>query len=133
MYFRNLICHDSNGISVLIFSAKGKGRSAAACCAYLMTKFNWGFEKSYMYLQSKKADIALNHGFVQQLYSLERRQLLRRCNRNINHQSKIDLIRMKDWDTSYISLLREKVIPNSPLEALLDEELMLVISYKNNE
>lgn len=61
----------AHGISVLMFSKKGTGRSAVAACLYLMVKYRWGFEKSYDYVYSKKPDIDLNKGFIQQMFALD--------------------------------------------------------------
>lgn len=61
----------AHGISVLLFSKKGTGRSAVAACLYLMVKYRWGFEKSYDYVYSKKPDIDLNKGFIQQMFALD--------------------------------------------------------------
>lgn len=61
----------AHGISVLMFSQKGTGRCAIAACLYLMVKYRWGFEKSYDYVYSKKPDIDLNKGFIQQMFALD--------------------------------------------------------------
>lgn len=61
----------AHGISVLMFSKKGTGRAAVAACLYLMVKYRWGFEKSYDYVYSKKPDIDLNKGFIQQMFALD--------------------------------------------------------------
>lgn len=98
-----------------------------------MARYHWGFEKAYSYLHSKKPDIGLNRGFVQQLLELERRQLLRRCNKDIENQSKADQLRMKDWDVSYIASLRQLVRPSSVADQLLAEELLLINSFNNSK
>ncbi|RYH18281.1 hypothetical protein EON65_27405, partial [archaeon] len=68
----------SHGISVLIFSKRGTGRSIIAACLYLMMKYRWGFEKSYDYVFSKKPDIDLNKGFIQQMFALDMKLLAQR-------------------------------------------------------
>lgn len=61
-----------HGISVLIFSRNGCGRCAVAACIYLMVKYRWGFEKAFEFVYSKKPDISINRGFVQQLYAFDK-------------------------------------------------------------
>jgi protein-tyrosine phosphatase len=65
----------SHGISVLLFSSHGTGRCAIAACIYLMMKYRWGFEKTYDYVYSKKPDINLNKGFIQQMFALDMKLL----------------------------------------------------------
>lgn len=68
----------SHGISVLIFSKRGTGRCIIAACLYLMMKYRWGFEKSYDYVFSKKPDVDLNKGFIQQMFALDMKLLASR-------------------------------------------------------
>jgi protein-tyrosine phosphatase len=68
----------SHGISVLMFSRKGTGRCVIAACVYLMMKYHWGFEKTYDYVYSKKPDIDLNKGFIQQMFALDMKLLAAR-------------------------------------------------------
>jgi hypothetical protein len=68
----------AHGISVLLFSKKGTGRCVIAACLYLMMKYRWGFEKSYDYVYSKKPDIDLNKGFIQQMFALDMKLLAAR-------------------------------------------------------
>ena len=104
-----------HGVSVLLYSKKGIGRSAVAVCAYLMVKYRWGFEKTFSYVSAKKMDIDINDGFVYQLCLLDkkirqlRQQIIQNIFINLNYdESKRELInqietsRWKDWDTSYI-------------------------------
>lgn len=65
-----------HGISVLLFSRNGTGRCIAAACAYLMIKYHWGFEKSFEFIYTKKTDINLNRGFIQQLFAFDKHLLL---------------------------------------------------------
>jgi hypothetical protein len=68
----------AHGISVLLFSKRGTGRCVIAACLYLMMKHRWGFEKSYDYVYSKKPDIDLNKGFIQQMFALDMKLLAAR-------------------------------------------------------
>lgn len=68
----------SHGISVLLFSRRGTGRCVVAACVYLMMKYRWGFEKTYDYVYSKKPDIDLNKGFIQQMFALDMKLLAAR-------------------------------------------------------
>jgi len=68
----------SHGISVLLFSRNGTGRCVVAACLYLMMKYRWGFEKTYDYVYSKKPDIDLNKGFIQQMFALDMKLLAAR-------------------------------------------------------
>lgn len=68
----------NHGISVLLFSKRGVGRCVVAACAYLMMKYRWGFEKTYDYIYSKKPDIELNKGFIQQMFALDMKLLAAR-------------------------------------------------------
>lgn len=68
----------AHGISVLFFSKNGTGRCVVAACLYLMMKYRWGFEKSYDYVYSKKPDIDLNKGFIQQMFALDMKLLATR-------------------------------------------------------
>ncbi|KAJ1411619.1 protein-tyrosine phosphatase-like protein, partial [Ochromonadaceae sp. CCMP2298] len=68
----------SHGISVLLFSRNGTGRCVIAACVYLMMKYRWGFEKTYDYVYSKKPDVDLNKGFIQQMFALDMKLLAAR-------------------------------------------------------
>jgi hypothetical protein len=68
----------AHGISVLLFSKRGTGRCVIAACLYLMMKYRWGFEKSYDYVYTKKPDIDLNKGFIQQMFALDMKLLAAR-------------------------------------------------------
>eukprot|EP01038_Epipyxis_sp_PR26KG_P012713 gene12713-17049_t len=68
----------AHGISVLLFSRKGTGRCVVAVCVYLMMKYRWGFEKTYDFVYSKKPDIELNKGFIQQMFALDMKLLAAR-------------------------------------------------------
>lgn len=72
----------SHGISVLLFSRNGTGRCVVAACLYLMMKYRWGFEKTYDYVYSKKPDIDLNKGFIQQMFALDMKLLAARQKAN---------------------------------------------------
>ena len=98
------------GESVLVFSLRGTSRSVFAACAYLMYKYNWGFEKSYDFLLSKKSDIHINQGFVQQLFCLERKLFARR---QITDPAllqvdtdlvKKEILRRREWDPVYLHI-----------------------------
>lgn len=98
------------GESVLVFSLRGTSRSVFAACAYLMYKYNWGFEKSYDFLLSKKSDIHINQGFVQQLFCLERKLYARR---QITDPALLqvdtdlvrkEILRRREWDPVYLHI-----------------------------
>ena len=106
------------GESVLVFSLRGTSRSVFAACAYLMYKYNWGFEKSYDFLLSKKSDIHINQGFVQQLFCLERklyarRQLVDPVLLQVDTDLvKKEILRRREWDSVYLNIPE-----NNPEEA----------------
>lgn len=95
-----------HGTSVLIFSCCGVGRCAACICAYLMFKYGWGFEKAYDFVFSKKADIELNRGFVEQLFLLDKRlRMQRHQDRSLSVQERM---RLESWDPAYLKEELEK-------------------------
>ena len=137
----------NNGISVLLFSRRGTGRCCAAAIGYMMLKFGWGFEKSYDFVYSKKRDVALNKGFVQQFFALDkkliarRQQIIRTSGVNVADPSisDIEASRWKDWDTSYLkngtpSTARRHVDIEASQTADddADEELLLINSFLNS-
>jgi protein-tyrosine phosphatase len=116
-----------HGISVLIFSRNGTGRSAVAVCVYLMVKYKWGFQKTYDFVYSKKPDININRGFIQQLFAFDKYLLMQQAKGEKQQQilsqqlrndqadpaallnlvasatlSKSEILRWKDWDPAYI-------------------------------
>ncbi|KAF4719207.1 hypothetical protein FOZ63_005151, partial [Perkinsus olseni] len=62
-----------NAESVLIHSERGQGRSCTVLCAYLMRKYRWGMRKTLEFLQSRRPDVNLRQGYLQQLAAFERR------------------------------------------------------------
>jgi len=100
------------GLSVLVYSLRGVSRSAMAMCAYLMCKFHWGFEKSYDFVYSKKSDLQINQGFVQQLFAMEKRLFARRqkilkstetsTGETDSEALIMEKMRRKEWDPKYI-------------------------------
>ena len=100
------------GLSVLVYSLRGVSRSAMAMCAYLMCKFHWGFEKSYDFVYSKKSDLQINQGFVQQLFAMEKRLFARRqkilkstetaTGESDSEALIMEKMRRKEWDPKYI-------------------------------
>lgn len=138
-----------HGVAVLLFSRRGVGRSAVAVCAYLMTKYHWGFEKTYDFVYSKKPDIDINKGFVQQLFALDKRLRSAR-----NQQLKLSIddstalaaaesMRQKDWDPSYLEYdkmmqaqaqstgrhsRRDDLLEDTP-----DDELLMIFSFLNSK
>lgn len=107
-----------DGSSVLIFSSQGRGRSAVAICMYLMIRYCWGFDKSVAFVRSRKTDVVVNSGFTAQLYTLERRLLIRRVQQE--GEGCFDMRRVKDWDLSVC------LSDNSSDKELLNEEILLV-------
>jgi hypothetical protein len=122
------------GISVLIFSQRGCCRAAVGVCVYFMYKFGWGFEKSYDFIYSKKPDIELNRGFIQQMFALERRMQMSRFSGLVSSGSlhPHDVMRAKDWNSAYLIKPKED---GSPLDDSEDasEELVLLNSYLNSK
>jgi len=128
-----------HGISVLLFSTRGTGRCGVAACAYLMCKYQWGFEKAFDLVMSKKPDVAPNKGFVQQLFGLDKTLLLMRnwlgaspSSSDAKGSSMVnvdemqltmqphELMRWRDWDPAY--LLQEQSQLDTQI-ALLDAEI----------
>ncbi len=143
------------GISVLLFSTKGTGRCALAACAYLMCKYNWGYNKAIEFIVCKKKDISLNKGFVQQLQALDKYLLTQRGGLKndlggIGAQSagsdapmldgmritldKNELSRWKDWNVAALPLPSVGVTltpEQEEKEADAIEERLLVNSFIN--
>eukprot|EP00605_Chrysophyceae_sp_TOSAG23-4_P000436 GSChrysophyteH1.ASY1.ANO1.493.1 assembled CDS len=115
-----------HGISVLLFSTKGTGRCVLAMCAYLMCKYQWGFEKAFGLLSQKKGDVSLNQGFIQQLQALDKYLLTQRG--GLHNDSDSDLSRWQDWSTSYLPAAGECTEEE---EADVEDERLLVNSYLN--
>ena len=104
------------GLSVLVFSFRGRSRNAFAICAFLMYKYNWGFEKSFDFILSKKSDLQINQGFVQQLFALEKRlsskrQKVLRMNDELNEPEGLarERLRRKEWDPTYLAAVTSSV------------------------
>lgn len=94
-----------HGISVLLFSSRGEGRCIIASIAYLMCKYCWGFEKALEFVQSKKPDMNVNKGFMQQLVKLDKHlQKLRvRLYGNLYSEYEDSIkMRLTSWDHSYL-------------------------------
>jgi len=145
-----------HGISVLMFSKSGKGRCVVAVCLYLMYKYKWGFEKAFEFIYSKKPDITLNRGFVQQLFAFDRFQLMRSITtekqqiafnniRNEQHEpsvminllasavlSKEAYMRWKEWNPAYL-LNNEKTKQNQIEVSYDNDELVLIYSFINSK
>lgn len=124
----------SHGISVLLFSRNGTGRCVVAACVYLMMKYRWGFEKTYDYVYSKKPDIDLNKGFIQQMFALDMkllaaRQKMRAVQLGIENTFKIEANmtindisamlppmeaqRWNSWNTEYLDVARAEAEADS--------------------
>ena len=146
------------GLSVLLFSDRGVSRNAYGVCAFLMFKYHWGFEKSYDFVVSKKKDIQINQGFIQQLFTLEKRLTAKRKKEFQGSGSSTDSellikerLRRKEWDPSYLRTARSssalsaasitKIYKDKSRTARPDElsddeaedELLLVNSYLNSK
>lgn len=108
------------GLSVLVFSLRGMSRNAFAICAFLMFKYNWGFEKSFDFILSKKSDLQINQGFVQQLFALEKRlsnkrlKLLRLNDQLAEPEGPVrERLRRKEWDPVYLASTQSQLPSNS--------------------
>jgi len=94
-----------HGISVLMFSTRGEGRCVVASIAYLMCKYCWGLDKTMDYARSKKPDIELNRGFMQQLHKLDKH--LQKLRLHLygslytEYEESIKM-RLKDWNPAYL-------------------------------
>jgi len=132
-----------HGGSVLMFSLNGTGRCTVAACAYLMQKYGWGFEKSYDFVYSKKPDIELNRGFVEQLFILDKK--LRAKRYQGKELTEYDHMRISGWDPAY--LLHAQHNSQSPEhnkrltaasahlipESSVSDELLMINSYINSK
>ena len=141
------------GMSVLVFSLRGVSRNVFAACAYLMYKYSWGFEKSYDFVLSKKSDVQVNQGFVQQLFALEKRLQIKRhkylqsSTTDVQQRDaefvKREQMRKKDWDPIYLqkSELSIKAESHESSTAGANEfdaddegdEILLVYSFLNSK
>lgn len=142
------------GLSVLIFSERGMSRCAFGVCAFLMFKYHWGFEKSYDFVLSKKKDIQLNQGFIQQLFTLEKRLIAKRKKEMIPVDSLPDSemlirerLRTKEWDASYLDRKNSAVLKGAKnnkernlvkrtdelSDDEVEDELLLINSYLNSK
>lgn len=83
------------GISVLLFSQDGGGRTAAAMCAYLMLKYRWSYNKALELIMSKKPNAMPNKGFLNQLESLDKYLLKERGHLKERHLNTEDLTHPK--------------------------------------
>ena len=135
-----------HGVSVLLFSKKGNGRCLAAATAYFMTKYHWGLEKTFDYIYSKKPEMNINKGFIQQLYALDKRLSFIRLNHlkyhgiDMSDQSIKDIEehRTNDWDPIYLkySFPEQNLNSTSRLDYnIIDkksDEILLINSYTNS-
>lgn len=64
--------HLDMGESVFVHCMAGSSRSASFVIAYLMRKNIWCFEKSYLFLKNKRAQVYPNSGFMRQLRIYEK-------------------------------------------------------------
>ena len=121
------------GISVLIFSSRGQGRSAVVACMYFMYKYGWGFEKAYDYVYAKKQDIVINRGFIQQMFAFERRLHLQRYGSVLTDgiMKERDMMRVRDWTHAYITMPNDDGV-QSDIDIVMEEQL-LVNSYLNSK
>lgn len=142
-----------HGVSVLLFSRRGVGRCAVAVCAYLMVKYRWGFEKTYDYVFSKKPDIDINRGFIQQLFVLDkqirikRHQFLKQRGADLPSVAVVESKRWKDWDSSYLVSETDSDLPSersktdllagessdNVIEETPEDELLLINSFLNSK
>ena len=148
------------GLSVLVFSLRGVSRNVFAVCAYLMYKYHWGFEKSYDFVLSKKSDIQINQGFVQQLFALEKRLFIQRqkllqmthpnLEQNDSEFIKKENMRKKEWDPAYLQcsnygvhsnnkkgMSASNLIKNGTSDEMeedeVGDELLLIYSFLNSK
>ena len=120
-----------HGTSVLLFSVNGTGRCAAAAASYLMYKYGWGFEKAYDFLFSKKPDLDLNRGFVEQLFKLDK-ELRRLKYHSLHNISPLENERLTGWNVEYVQAsLGDSPSPAARLMA--QEEELMVNSYNNSK
>ena len=149
----------NHGISVLLFSKNGTGRCVVAACLYLMVKYGWGFEKTYDYVYSKKPDVDLNRGFIQQMFALDMKLLASRQKalaRKLGKENSFrieanmtikDIAAMLDenegkrwssWDKSYVEDYKNQIKKrtNNPLNHIaadVEEEIVLICSFLNSK
>ena len=62
---------ENKGKRTLVHCIAGKSRSVAVVVYYIMRKYGLSFERSYMFVKSKRPVIAMNEGFYNQLKSLK--------------------------------------------------------------
>ncbi|CEL99781.1 unnamed protein product [Vitrella brassicaformis CCMP3155] len=96
------------GESVLIHSFRGQSRSCCIIAAYLMKRYQWSLQKTIEYLTSRRGDIRIKPGFIQQLKDYETRLFGPKLNR----------IRSVDW--------------TGPVADLDSEQLLLRNAYINS-
>lgn len=123
-------CH-KHGTSVLFFSVEGIGRCAAAASCYLMYKYGWGFEKTYDFIFSKKPDLDVNRGFVEQLFKLDK-DLRRQKYSSLLNISQLENERLTGWDPEYVKASLESATTVAAYNVAM-EELLMVNSYNNSK
>jgi len=75
--------HMNLGNSVLVHCMAGSSRSAAFVIGYLMRKNNWCFEKTYLFVKEKRAQVFPNSGFQRQLRMYEKKLFFNKENKSL--------------------------------------------------
>lgn len=129
-----------HGISVLLFSTKGKCRCAVAACAYLMYKYKWGFQKAFDLVQAKKPDISFNKGIMDQMSALCRDFMIERKKLNFSDEDRIPFdykltpmedLRYRKFDPAYLSAPPTDYNDTANIDTA--DEFLLINSYLNSK
>ncbi|CAD8146342.1 unnamed protein product [Paramecium octaurelia] len=71
--------------NVMVHCFAGISRSASVIIAYLMFKFQWGFQTALNYVVSKRPQVKPNFGFIQQLIQYDKQNKIRQSSQQHQH------------------------------------------------
>ena len=96
--------------SCMIVSVANKCKAVVIATIFLMFKYKWSLQKTFEYLNNRKADLEMTKGLVKQLSRLEKLILSR-----VRQESGLKSFRLRaDWDIGTLShTFRDNTITDS--------------------